>query len=565
MKFKINNAHTAISKKIDIMRSITAILLLGYLIISCNSNKDKTIETNKVKKGPNILLIVVDDMGYTDTKPYGGEIDTPTIDKLAKTGMLFTDFHTSVSCSPTRSMLMTGTDNHLAGLGNMGELLSPNQVGKPGYEGFLNNNVISLAEVLKDAGYHTYMAGKWHLGHQDGNIPGARGFEKTLSLLNGGASHFNDMSGLTAEEHVEYTMNGKKITVIPKEFYSTRSYTDFLMDAVRESEDDNPFFAYLAFSAPHDPLQVPEPWLSKYKGVYNEGYEKLRENRVKRIKELGLIPKDAKVPSMNKTVKPWDTFSKQEKVYESRKMEVYAGMVENIDYHIGRMLKFLADIEELDNTIILFLSDNGSNPWDNKQYPGNSDGVYLSQFDNRLENIGNPTSHIAYGTGWASAGSGPLDYFKMTVGEGGIRTPFIISGPNIAQGKVHENFVYVTDIMPTLLEMTGISHPEIFKEKKVLPMKGKSFLKVLSDASESTYSPDEYIGGEMGTGKWMRKGNYKAQMVPNPYGTNEWKLFDLSLDPGETTDISADKPELLEELKAAWVKYSIEVGVVLAE
>jgi len=541
------------------MKYIFYLLIISSFVVSCSS------ETEQKEKQPNILLVMVDDMGYTDTQPYGGEINTPAIDMLAKKGMLFIDFHTSVSCSPTRSMLMTGIDNHLVGLGNMGELLAPNQVGKPGYEGFLNDNVISLAEVLKGAGYHTYMAGKWHLGHNEESIPGARGFEKVLSLLNGGASHFNDMAGLTAEEHVEYTMNGKKITELPKEFYSTRSFTDFLINAVREAEDDKPFFAYLAFSAPHDPLQVPEPWLSKYNGVYDEGYEKLREKRVQHIKELGLVPKEAKVADMNKAVKPWDSFTEEEKVYESRKMEVYAGMVENIDYHIGRMLDFLSDVEELDNTIILFLSDNGSNPWDNTQYPGNGDGVYLSRFDNRLENIGNPTSHVAYGTGWASAGSGPLDYFKMTVGEGGIRTPFIISGPNIAQGKVHESFVYVTDIMPTLLEMAGVSHPGIFKDKKVLPMKGKSFTKVLLDADESTYSPDEYIGGEMGTGKWMRKGNYKAQMVPNPYGTNEWKLFDLAVDPGETTDISNEKPELLEELKAAWIKYSDEVGVVLAE
>lgn len=461
---------------------------------------------------------------------------------------------------------MTGNDNHLVGLGNMSELLAPNQVGKPGYEGYLNDRAASLAEVLKQGGYHTYMSGKWHLGHTKTSIPAARGFEKVFSLLNGGASHFSEGFGLTEDDPGVYTMNGKEVKKLPKDFYSSRSYTDFLINTIREREDDKPFFAYLAFSAPHDPLHVPEPWLSKYRGKYDEGYEKLREKRVKNIKELGLITKNAKVPAMNKTVKPWGTLSKKEKIYESRKMEIYAGMVENIDYHIGRMLDFLGDIEELDNaTIILFLSDNGSNPWENNQYPPNVDGVFLSQFDNSLDNLGNPSSHIAYGTGWASAGSGPLDYFKMTVGEGGIRTPLIVYGPSIEQGKVHDNFVYVTDIMPTLLEMTGVSHPGTFKGKKVLPMKGKLFNKVLSDTNKATHSADETIGGEMGTGKWMRKGNYKAQMVPNPYGTNEWKLFDLSLDPGETTDISSDKPELLEELKTAWVKYSEEVGVVLAE
>ncbi len=548
------------------MKYTSYAFIFGFLLVSCTTDKNNSTTISKKNKQPNILLVMVDDMGFTDTSPYGGEINTPTIDQLAKRGMLFTDFHTSVSCSPTRSMLLSGTDNHLAGLGNMGELLSPNQVGKPGYEGHLNDNVVSLAEVLKDAGYHTYMAGKWHLGHEESNIPGARGFEKSFSLLNGGSSHFSDMAGLVeAEKIVQYSLNGKKLKTLPKDFYSSRSYTDFLMDAVRNSEDDQPFFAYLAFSAPHDPLHVPEPWMSKYNGVYNKGYEALRNSRIKKIKKLGLIPKDAKTPVMNSTVKPWDTYTEEEKVYESRKMEIFAGMVENVDYHMGRMIDFLSDIEELDNTIILFLSDNGSNPWNNTQYPGNADGVYLSKFDNSLKNLGNPTSHIAYGVGWASAGSGPLDYFKMTVGEGGIRTPLIMSGPGINKGEIHRNFAYVTDIMPTLLDMVGVQKPETYNDKAVLPMKGKSFSKVLTGIKKSTYTDEDYIGGEMGNGKWMRKGNFKAQMVPNPYGSNEWKLFDLSKDPGETTDISPENPELLEELKNAWAAYSEEVGVVLQE
>lgn len=505
---------------------------------------------------------MVDDMGFTDTSPYGGEISTPTIEKLAKNGMMFTDFHTSVSCSPTRSMLLSGTDNHLAGLGNMGELLTPNQVGKPGYEGHLNNNVVSMAEVLKEAGYHTYMGGKWHLGHDMNSIPGARGFEKTFSLLNGGASHYDDMAGLTAEEHIEYTLNGKKIEELPKNFYSTRSFTDFLMNSIREQEDDQPFFAYLAYSAPHDPLHVPEPWMSKYKGVYDEGFEKLREKRINNSKDLGLIPIDSKIPEMNHTAKAWNSLSKEEKAIESRYMEIYAGMVENVDYHLGRMLDFLSDIAELDNTIILFLSDNGSNPWDNSMYPGNGDGVYLSQFDNRLENIGNPTSHSAYGIGWASAGSGPLDYFKMTAGEGGIRTPLIISGPNVRKDEIHRNFVYVTDIMPTLLEMAGVEHPNTYEGNKVLDMRGKSFSKVLAGEEKSIYTKSEYIAGEMQNGKWIRKGDFKAVFIPKPYGLNQWKLYNLSVDPGETSNLSELEPDLLEELIFEWKKYAEEVGVV---
>jgi len=546
------------------MKKMGFFLLLVLLLTSCIQDNSSS-QTEKENIKPNILLVMVDDMGWTDTQPYGGEISTPTIDKLAKNGMLFTDFDTSVSCSPTRSMLLSGTDNHLAGLGNMGELLTPNQVGKPGYEGHLNSNVVSLAEVLKDAGYHTYMGGKWHLGHELISIPGARGFEKTLSLLNGGASHFDDMAGLTAAEDVEYTLNGEKIKELPKDFYSTRSFTDFLINSIREQKDDKPFFAYLAYSAPHDPLHVPEPWLSKYRGVYDEGFEKLRELRINNVKTLGLIPSDAIVPEMNHQVKPWDSLTEDEKAVETRNMEVYAGMVENVDYHMGRMLDFLSDIGELDNTIILFLSDNGSNPWNNSQYPGNDDGVYLSQFDNRLDNIRNPTSHTAYGIGWASAGSGPFDYFKMTVGEGGIRTPLIISGPKIANGVINKGFIYVTDIMPTLLDMTGIEHPDTYKGNKVLPMRGKSFSKVLSGENKSLYESSEYIAAEMQDGKWIRKGNYKAQFVTKPYGNAKWELYDLSTDPGETTDLSQLEPDMLKNFIVEWENYAVEVGVVSME
>ena len=543
-----------------LLAAVLSILALSMLI-SCEQQTDEQVNS---LKSPNILLVMVDDMGWSDIGPYGSEINTPNIDRLAKNGILFTDFHTSVSCSPTRSMLLSGTDNHLAGLGNMGELLTPNQVGQPGYEGHLNNNVVSLAEVLNDAGYHTYMAGKWHLGHDLDNIPGARGFEKSLSLLYGGASHFSDMTGLMEVENpVEYSMNGEKIKELPDDFYSSRSYTDFLIKSIRETKEDNkPFFAYLAYTAPHDPLQAPEPWMSKYRGQYDEGYEALRESRIKNVKALNLIPKDAKVPRLHPDIKPWDSYSEDEKEFESRKMEVYAGMIENVDYNFGRMLNFLADINELDNTVILFLSDNGPNPWYNEQYPGNEDGVYLKQFDNRIENIGNPTSHLAYGIGWASACAGPFDYFKMTVGEGGIRSPLIISGPQILQGKLNHNFTYVTDLMPTILDIINVEHPDTYKGKRVLPMRGRSLFKILLGESESVYAMDEYIGGEMQNGKWMRKGNFKAELVTKPYGPAEWKLYDLANDPGETTDISSEYPEIFEELKSAWDKYADEVGVV---
>lgn len=546
------------------MKYLVYLLLTGILVSSCDSPENK-INTQEAKK-PNILLVVVDDMGYTDSQPYGGEISTPNIAKLAEKGVIFTDFHTSISCSPTRSMLLSGTDNHLAGLGTMAEIITPNQKGKPGYEGYLNNNVVSLAEVLQGGDYHTYMAGKWHLGDEVDNIPGARGFEKSFGLLSGGGSHYPDMSGLMAfDQKIKYAKNGAILNELPEDFYSSRSYADFLINAIKEGHDDKPFLGYLAFSAPHDPLHVPEPWRSKYRGKYDEGYTVLRAKRIENSKKIGLVSKDAKAPTMNKVVTPWESLSEEERKYESRKMEVYAGMVENLDFHLGRVLNFLTDIDELDNTIIVFLSDNGANPWNSVDYPGNSDGVYLSKFNNDIDNIGKPNSNVAYGPGWASAGSGPLDYFKLTVGEGGIRTPLIISGPGIEKGKTKESFAYVTDIMPTLLDMVGVEKPVSFKGEKVESMSGKSLMKVLSGESKATYGESEFVAGEMANGKWVRRGNYKAQFMTAPYGNNQWELFDLSADPGETTNIASKQPEILSTLKKAWISYSQEVGIIPSE
>ncbi|MFA3918791.1 sulfatase-like hydrolase/transferase [Ruegeria hyattellae] len=312
---------------------------------------------------PNFLLIMVDDLGWTDIGAYGGEIDTPALDALADKAVLFTDFHASVACSPTRSMLLTGTDNHIAGMGNMGELLAPNQIGKPGYEGHLNNRVVTLAEVLRDNGYHTYMAGKWHLGHEPDHYPYNRGFEKTFSMLYGGASHFDDMTGVRElESPAAYTLNGERLWELPPTFYSSRSYADFLMDAIRSNRGNGkPLLGYFALTAPHDPLHVPEPWKSKYQSAYDEGYEVLRQRRVEAAKDIGLVPSNAPVSEMQPQVKPRDTLSKEEQAVEVRGMEVYAGMVDNLDYHIGRVLDFLDDIGELDNTVIFFLSDDGSN------------------------------------------------------------------------------------------------------------------------------------------------------------------------------------------------------------
>lgn len=512
----------------------------------------------------NILVVVADDLGWTDLGSYGGEIDTPNLDALAAEGMKFTDFHVSVSCSPTRSMLMTGNDNHVAGLGNMGELLTEKQKGQPGYEGHLNKRVATLAEVLQSGGYHTYMAGKWHLGHKEGALPFDRGFEKSFSMLVGGASHWSDMLGILPQDNpAAYSMNGKHIESLPEDFYSSKDYADFLMDAIRENRGDGkPFFAYLAFTAVHDPVHVPEPWHSKYRGNYDNGYEVLKQKRWQSAKDAGIIPKDAKLAPRDAEIRPWQKLTDEEKAIEARGMEVYAGMLDAMDYHYGRVVDFLKDIGEYDNTVVIFLSDNGANPWYSNTYPGADQPEFRKQFNYSLGNLGHPGSNHAYGIGFASGSGGPLDRYKMTVAEGGIRVPLIVSGPGVQSGVQTDAFAYVWDLMPTLLDAAGIEFKGELNGRSVEPMRGRSFLGLLNGTEAEVYGKDEYVGGEMQGGKWLRQGDLKSVFIPEPNGAGKWQLFDVAKDPGEARDLAAEMPAKLEELKGAWDRYAADVGVI---
>ncbi len=524
---------------------------------------------DEAEQRPNFLLVVADDLGWTDLGSFGSEIDTPNIDTLAQRGVTFNQFYVSVSCSPTRSMLMTGTDNHIAGLGNMHEYITPEQRGKPGYEGYLNDRVVTLAEVLRQGGYHTYMAGKWHLGsHDPKHYPYGRGFERSFSMLYGGASYWSDKFGLFPEQATaKYVVDDKELQELPGDFYATRSYTDFLIDAIRSNRGDGrPFLAYLAFTAPHDPLHVPEPWLRKYRGEYDDGFEVLKKKRAARARQLGLVPDGAQTPDPTRyaIVRPWDSIIEQEQALSSRAMEVYAGMLSNMDYHFGRVVDFLKDIGEYDNTVIIFFSDNGANPWFSENYPGVRGSEWFAQFDNRIDNIGHPMSHFAYGIGWAAASSGPLSLAKMTVGEGGIRSPLIVSGPGVKGGRRLDALSYVTGIMPTILEMARLDHPKTFRGREVEPMRGRSMTGVLSGARTEVYGADEFIGGEMQNGRWMRQGDFKAHFVPPPFGSGTWELYNVVTDPGETRNLAEEKPAILQRLIAAWERRAEDVGVVPA-
>lgn len=368
------------------------------------------------------------------------------------------------------------------------------------------------------------------------------------------------------EETAEYVVDDKRLDKLPADFYATRNYADFLIESIGENRSDGkPFLAYLSFTALHDPLHVPEPWLSEYRGKYNDGYEVLKAQRAAAAKERGLVPDSSAVPERHKMVEAWDSLSKEKQALEARGMEVYAGMVSNMDYHFGRVVKYLKDIGEYDNTIVIFLSDNGPNPYYSDEHPGNRGSKWYTQLDNSIENIGHPGFNYGYGIGWSSAGAGPLDYFKVTVGEGGIRTPMLIAGPGVKGGRQVDAFAYIWDIMPTILELADVPHTGKYQGRQVVEMRGKSLSGVLTGSTKTVYGAEEFIGGEMIDGKWMRQGDFKALSVAKPYGDANWCLYNVVDDPGETRDLAKEQPEKLKKLQAAWDSYAKDVDVVLSK
>ena len=514
---------------------------------------------------PNIVLVVIDDMGYSDIGPFGAEIRTPSLDRLATAGLKFTDFYVGPACSPTRSMLMSGTDNHVAGMGSNAEVLAPNQIGQPGYEGYLNNRVVSVASLMKEAGYHTYMAGKWHLGEEPEHDPFQRGFEKSYALLQGGASHFDDEWMMCADYTPVYRENGGRVHV-PRGFFSSEFYTDKIIEYIDEQSDDKPFFAYLSYTAVHDPLHLPDDWLDKYKGSYDGGYDVVRQARLKRMKEMGLVPEATELAAWLAMVPTWDQLDSEQRKMEARRMEIYAAMVENTDFHIGRLLDYLKESGHLDNTYVIFFSDNGANGMPMHAYPGTDEAWVERNSDNRFENWGRRGSRIAEGMGWAQASVTPFRLFKGFIAEGGIRSPLIISGPGVKNaGAMEKAFSHVMDLAPTFLDIAGVAYPDTFGGRKIVPLRGKSMIPVLTGKSITVRPENEPVGWELLGWRALRIGQWKITWIDRPFGTSGWQLFDLARDPGETKDLHADNPEQLQRLLKMWDEYEMEVGIIYPE
>lgn len=518
-------------------------------------------------KQPNILLILADDLGYTDLGSFGSEIATPNIDKLAKTGVKMTQFYASPFCSPTRAMLLSGTDNHLAGFGDMAELMTAEQKGKPGYEGYLNDRVVPMAQVLKDAGYRTAMTGKWHLGVPEQYSPASRGFDQSYVLTMGGSSHWDDQGGIIAIDpkkpiRAVYRENGKAVD-LPKGFYSSEFFASKLIDYLKSGENSGkPFFGYLAFTAPHWPLHAPDVDIAKYEGRYKAGYDKLRKERLERMKKQGLLAKDAKVYEGHPSWPKWDSLTTAQKESEAKRMAVYAAMVDNMDRQIGRVMEYLKETGQLDNTYIFFLSDNGADG--NSVYDVAHTREWIhSDMDNSTAHIGKQGSFAEYGPGWAQVGSTPFKLYKSFMYEGGISVPAIVWGPGLQKGKVKQSLAHVTDIAPTIYELAGTKHPGTeYNGKQVLPLRGKSMVAFLKGDQPAIHEKSDAIGWELGGRKALRKGDWKIVYANKQWGTGDWELYNVAKDRSESLNLAASEPAKLKEMLEAWNAYVADTGTL---
>lgn len=559
----------------QLIKKLASVILIGGLTtLSLVASADE-----QTKKRPNIVILIADDMGYSDIGAFGSEIQTPNLDRLAKEGKSLVNFHAGATCSPTRSMLISGVDNHRTGLGNMHEIMADNQFGQPGYEGHLNNSVVSIAEVLGDAGYNTYMAGKWHLGSTKDSIPHAKGFKRSFALSESGADNWVNMPYAPMYDRVHYWEDDKEVDLPTEDYYSSDFYTQKMISYVEADRgDDKPFLIWLGYQAVHYPHQAPKSFIDKYDGVYDEGWDVLRKKRLENQIKHGVVPADTKLDmAMDKTTVPdwkqpeWDALTDEEKRYNARRMQTYAGMLDCMDHNIGKLLAYLEEIGEMDNTLILFMADNGADPnllslnpayreWYEKNYPY----TYIEDYKGDYSQMGQKGSYADYGPGWATAANTPHSYFKTFSTEGGMRVPFIAWYPGkIPSDTKTDVFMYVKDVFPTFLEMADIETPgSNYKGREVYTTTGTSAWSFLTGKTPTVHSDDATIGYELAGSSAIFRGTMKLSKNPPPKGTGEWELYDIQKDPAESNNLAEDQPEVVAELIAAYQQYEKNNDVV---
>lgn len=488
---------------------------------------------------PNVVVILADDMGFSDLGCYGSEIPTPNLDKLAGGGLRFTQFYNTARCCPSRAALLTGLYSHQAGVGHMVQ-----DKGEPGYCGFLNDRCVTIAEVMRGAGYFTAMTGKWHVGQTPDKWPRQRGFERFYGAPAGGFYYFGK-KGSQVIFNDEILYSPKKPA--PKDWYSTDAWTDngikFMDEALAAKK---PFFLYVAYNAPHFPLQAPAKEIAKWRGKYKMGWDKLRVQRHAKQIELGIVDKAWPLSPRPEEVKAWDQLTPERQDHFDHIMAIYAAVVAHLDQSIGRLVDALKQRGVLDDTLILFMSDNGANA--------------ESGPDGRLEGDppGAANSIVFEGQSWATLSNTPLRRYKHYNHEGGIATPLIAHWPASIKtpGELRQQPGHLIDVMPTVLDVAGAKYPAEFKGKPIQPLEGRS----LRPAFENTAVERDALYWEHEGNAAVRVGDWKLVRLG---GKGAWELYNLKTDRTELHDLAAEQPELARNLAAKWNAWAKRANVLM--
>ena len=523
--------------------------LVGLGLAACNntskSSDDLKSSDDYAGAKPNIIIILADDMGYSDIGCYGSEIPTPNIDKLAENGLRFNQFYNTARCCPTRASLMTGLHPHQTGIGHMTKPPEkPNEYdewGTEGYVGYLNRNCVTMAEALKQGGYSTYMTGKWHLGfHDKSRLPLQRGFDKFYGIFSGASSYF-EPSGLRGLRYGNDTLPAPL-----QPYYTTDAFTDSAIAFVNQNPENQPFFLYLAYTAPHWPLHAKEKDIAKFRGIYKElGWDKMRENRLEKQIELGIFPQGTKLSERDTIVRPWDEVDEKQKDESDYRMATYAAQIYSMDYNIGKLVKALEESGQLDNTIIVFLSDNGACAEPYNEF-GGQDISQINEF--------RVWWNVSIGAGWANACNTPLYKYKSMTHEGGIRTPLIVHWPATIKeqaGKISDAKAYLIDLMPTFLDAAKTDYPATFHNgNNIQPNEGISLLPVFKTGTGEAH---EYMYWEHQNNCAIRWGKWKAV---KKIDDEKWELYNIASDPIEANNLANAHPEIEKQLNDKWYEWA---------
>lgn len=540
------------------MKNYLSILNLFFIFtfISCYT----AIEKQKTKEKPNIIIVMVDDMGFSDLSSYGSEINTPNIDKLATNGLQFTQFYNAGRCCPSRASLLTGLYAHKTGLGYM----TAQDYGKPGYRADMNNECVTIAETLKEAGYGTYMAGKWHVNlnfkpeESKHNWPLQRGFDKFFGTLIAAGSYWNPLTLVEGNEYVQAS----------DDFYYTEAITDKSIEYIKNHDTSSPFFLYMAYTAPHWPLHAREEAIAKHRGKFSEGWDVLRSKRHQKLKDLGIIRHDTALPERDEKNEAWESVENKE--WEQTRMEAYAGTIEHLDIGIGKLVASLKKQGKLDNTIIFFLSDNGGDktehingmignsgkPWSIMNYvpTHTKNGELVISGDYPGVALGADTTYGGYGLKWANLSNTPFKKFKTYMHEGGISAPLLVHWPAGIKTKneLRKQPAHIIDIMATCLDIAQVDYPKTFKNNTIKPIDGKSMLPIFKNDSKI----HDTLYWEHQGNKAIRLGDWK---LVSQLEKNTWELYNLKEDRTETNDLSSQEPQRVKQLARAyntWAKAS---------